>query len=805
MTTTNTAIPATERVNKLREKFLNAKRNVDIERARTYYQMFYKSDELKDDPQIIAMAKLFRRHMETRTIYIEEGQLLAGSFGRRQRAVPFYPETTGPELIKEYRKLPNREIDPFDYSEEDRLELEDMVNFMGRQSLRKKVFEQLSPAEKSLFLQDPENDPNTVTNVFAIDSAVNGPGGHINPDYQTVLEIGFEGIRERINHRMTQAQAEKDQSAIDFLNACLISIEAIEIQSRRYSELAGELAKQESDPVRRAELERLSQICARVPMKPAQNFYEACQAVWFMFIGIQLEAYQKCFSVGRFDQFAYRYYKHDIENGLMTRAEAQELLDCLFIKFPETNHINSESYNQSAAGFPAQQQFVVGGQTPDGREASNELSYQLLQATMNTRFHQPSISLRICDDTPDALIRKACELARLGTGHPSFFCDNVIIDSLMFKGIALEDARDYGIVGCSSVQPTRKDKGAHNAGYLNIAACLEFTLNNGWWRKGNRQMGLTTGDPRTFETFDEFMDAYHRQTGYLIKVYTDATVKAEEIARDLCPTPFLSTFVQDCISRARDRSAGGAWYNSGCTARAVGLATVADSLAVIKKLVYDDKKITMDELLKALDANFEGYGDLLKMIDEIPKYGNDDDYVDMLARQVTDFYSEETEKHRSLYGGRFHPGFSSISANVPYGWAVGATPNGRRHFEPISDGASPCHHMEKEGPTAVALSCSKLFHRGMSGGSILNIKFSPSTVQGEEGLDHFTAFVRGAINAGIWHMQFNIVDTETLRDAQVHPENYPDLLVRVAGYSAFFTGLPECLQEDVIDRSVMTI
>ncbi|MDR2503694.1 MAG: glycyl radical protein, partial [Deltaproteobacteria bacterium] len=707
--------------------------------------------------------------------------------------------------LKEYKKLPTRSIDPFAYSEEDRKELEDMVLAMNRDSLRKKVFNALSREEKSLFLADPDNDPNTVTNVFALDSAINGPGGHINPDYQTVLEIGLSGIRERAEQRMEQAAAEKDQPAIDFLNAAIISIDAMGVFAKRYSDLAKELAAKEHDKTRKFELLRMADACARVPMQPAQSFYEACQSLWLLFIGIEMEGYQKCYSVGRFDQFAYPYYKHDIENKVITLGEAQEMVDCLFLKFPETNHVNSESYNQSAAGFPAQQQFCCGGQTVDGKDASNDLTIHCLQASINTRFHQPSISLRVWKGTPDKVIRKACELARLGTGHPSFFCDDTIISSLQSKGVSLADARDYGIVGCSGVQPTRKDKGAHNAGYLNIAACLEFTLLNGHWRKGSRKMGIDTGDPTKFKTFEEFMRAYREQTAYLINVYTGATIKAEEYARDLCPTPFLSTFVQDCITRARDRSAGGAWYNSGCTARAVGLATVADSLAVIKKLVYEEKKFTMAELLKAMDADFKGYDDMLHMINSVPKYGNDDDYVDNLAREVTDFYSEETDKYRALFGGRFHPGFSSISANVPYGWAVGATPDGRKAFTPLSDGASPAHHMDKEGPTAVALSSAKLNHKGMSGGSILNIKFSPSTVKGDKGLDKFVSFVKGAIAAGIWHMQFNIVDTETLRDAQTHPDKYPDLLVRVAGYSAFFCGLPECLQDDVIDRSVHVI
>lgn len=796
---------ATARVNKIRENFLNAKRNVDIERARNYYKMFYKSDELKDTPQIIATAKFFAHHLDNRTIYIEDGQLIAGSFGRAQRAIPFYPETTGPELLREFKKLPNRLIDPFEYSEEDRKELEEMVNFMNRDSLRVKVFKELTGKQKSLFLLDPENDPNTVTNVFALDSAINGPGGHITADYQTVLKLGLLGIKEQAEHRMKQAVAEKDEDAINFLKATIISIDGMVNFAKRYADLATELALKESNPVRKEELEKIAEACTNVPANPARNFQEVCQCVWLLYIGITMEAYQKCYGLGRFDQYAYDYYKSDIEKGTLSEEGAQELLDCLWMKFPETNHINSESYNQSAAGFPAQQQIVVAGQTLDGEDASNELTLQCIQATMNTRLHQPSLSIRVWEGTPDEVVRKGCELARMGTGHPSFFTDDVCISSLVSKGISLRDARDYSIVGCSSIQPTRKDKGAHNAGYLNIAACLEFTLLRGYWRKGKRNMGIDVGDPRGFETFDELMEAYRKQTSYLIDIYTGATVKAEEFARDLCPTPFLSSFVQDCITRARDRSSGGAWYNSGCTARAVGLATAADSLAAIKKLVYDDKVVTMDEFIKALDADFEGYEDLHQKVLDCPKYGNDDDYVDELARAITDFYSEETDKHTSLYGGAFHPGFSSISANVPYGWAVGATPDGRKAFTPLSDGASPTHGMDVEGPTATALSNSKLNHDGMSGGSIWNIKISPSTIAGEEGLDKFTQFVRGSIEAGVWHMQFNIVDEATLREAQVKPQEHRDLLVRVAGYSAFFTGLPEGIQEDIIDRTVIEI
>jgi formate C-acetyltransferase len=428
-----------------------------------------------------------------------------------------------------------------------------------------------------------------------------------------------------------------------------------------------------------------------------------------------------------------------------------------------------------------------------------------LQSSMNTRLGQPSVSLRMWDGTPEPLYRKACELARLGTGHPSFFCDETIIPSLLNKGVLLEDARDYSAVGCSGVQCTRKDKGGHNAGYMNLASCLEFVMHDGFWPYGQNQKSIRTGDPRGFKSFDEVMAALRRQMAHLLEVYTKTTVKIEGVIRDLCPSPFLSSFVQDCVSRARDRSDGGAVYNFGMTSRAVGLATVADSLAAIKKLVFDDKSVTMDEMLQAMKDDFKGHERVLELIGQCPKYGNDDDYVDDIAREVTKIYSEEQDRFRSMFGGRFNPGFSTISANVFCGDIVSAMPDGRNAWTPITDGISPAHNVEKNGPTAVALSSAKLYHEGLSGGSILNLRFSPMTVAGEKGLDMLTSYVRGLHDAGVWHAQLNVVDTETLRDAQKNPNKYPDLLVRVAGYSTFFTGLPEVLQNDLIERSIYSL
>ena len=795
----------TQRVKRLRERFMNCKPNVDIERAVIYDRIFKKSDELKDEPLIVARAKAFKIFLNERTIYIEDDQLIAGSFGKRPRAFPIYPESVGDDLIAEYRKLPIREIDPFEYSEEDRAVLEELLPRWHESSLRQKVFPQMSAEEKNLFLMDPKNNIVKGTNIFTLDVPLYGPAGHITPDYQTVLAEGFEAIKARAEKRLEQAEKQGDQKGINFLRAAIISCEAICEFAKRYAKLAREMAEKETDQKRKEELLVMADVCEHVPAKPARTFHDVLQAVWFMFIGIQMEAFQRCFSNGRMDQYGWPFLKADIEAGTTTMEKAQELLDCLWMKYPETNYINSEYYSHIASGFPSQQQIIVGGQTRSGEEASNPLSYMCIEASIHTLLHQPSISVRFCEDTPDSLIEKACELARLGTGHPSFFNDKRCVPALMDKGISIEDARDYSSVGCASIQPTRKDKGSHNAGYINVAAAMEFALHDGYWKLGGRQMGLKTGDARKFESFDQVLEAFEKQLGKMIEVYSKAAVRVERAHQELVPTPYISCFVQDCIGNARDRSDGGAIINSGMTPRGIGLADVADSLAAIKKLVFDEKVITMDELIDALNADFAGYEPLRQMlINKAPKYGNDDSKADEMAQKVVDIYVRETNKHRSLFGGRFHPGFSSVSSNVPYGTAIAALPNGRKEFTPLADGCSPSHGVDLTGPTAVAISAGKLNHEGMSGGSILNVKFSPATVTGDEGLKKFAQYAKGALQAGVWHMQFNVMNTEEMRKAQVQPQEYRDMIVRVAGYSAFFTGLSRQLQEDVIGRTEHT-
>ena len=792
----------TERVKRLRERFLTYKPNVDIERAVIYTRLFKESDDLKGYPQIMAGAMAFAQFLKERTIYIEDDQLIAGSFGRKPRAFPIYPETQGDDMVAEYRKLPTRPIDPFEYPVEDQVILEEKLHKWHGTGMRSFVFGDMPLEDKRFFLNDPEHNIVGGTYIFSLDVPLNGPAGHINPDYQTVMEIGFQGIKARAEARLEEAIAQKDEEGINFLKASIICCDAITDFGHRYAALAREMAAEEKDEKRKKELLSIAEACERVPGLPPRTFQECLQALWLTYVGIQMEAYERCFGCSRLDQYGYPFLKADLEAGRITEAEAQELLDCLWMKFPETNYINSEHQSYVVSGFPSQQQIIVGGQTPDGKDATNLLSYMALQAFINTGLHQPSISIRYFEGTPDDFIEQACRLAREGNGHPSFFNDLRCVPALVYKGVSLEDARDYCSVGCASIQPTRKDKGTHNCGYINVASALEFALHDGFWKKGNKQISIHTGNAADFKSFDEVMNAFEKQMAYMIDVYSRSAVKVEQAHRAICPTPFISSFVQGCIEHARDKSAGGAMINSGPTPRGIGLADVADSLSALKKWVFDEKKYTMQEVLDAMDKNFEGNEEMRQTLaNKTPRYGNDDDAADEIAEEVVRIYGEETDKHRSLFGGRFHPGFSSVSANVPYGWAVCALPDGRKEYTPLSDGNSPCHGADVNGPTAAAISCGKLRHELMSGGSILNIKFNPSTLEGEEGLHRFAEYVKGAMNAGVWHVQFNVVDADTLKDAQVHPEDHKDLIVRVAGYSAFFTGLSDILQEDIIGRT----
>ena len=673
--------------------------------------------------------------------------------------------------------------------------------------------------------------------------------GHVTVKYWEVLEIGFEGI-------MGKAQAELDHCNVGdgdyarkshFLEAVILSCQAVMDYAARYAKLAQEMADQTSDPVRKQELLIISANCSRVPAKGALSFYEACQSFWFVQQLIQMESSGHSISPGRFDQYMYPYYKKDMEQGIITREFAQELMDCIWVKFNDLNKCRDAASAEGFAGYSLFQNLIAGGQNKEGEDVTNDLSIMCIQASMHVHLPAPSLSVRVWNGSPHEFLIKAAELTRTGIGLPAYYNDEVIIPALQNRGLSLEDARDYNIIGCVEPQKAGKTEGWHDAAFFNMCRPLELVFSNGM-DKGE-MVGIPTGDVAQMKTFDEFFDAYKKQMEYCISLLVNADNAIDVAHAERCPLPFLSCMIDDCLKEGKSVQEGGAVYNF-TGPQGFGIANMADGLFAIRKLVYEEKKVSMEELKEALAWNYDkgldvqSAGDMTEMImkamqkagrevdastaegllktfigmkpgeqktqrfkeihdmiDEVPKYGNDIPEVDYFAREVAYTYSKPLQNYHNPRGGQFQAGLYPVSANVPLGGQTGATPDGRYAHTPVADGVSPSAGKDVKGPTAAATSVSRLDHFIVSNGTLFNQKFHPSALSGREGLEKFVALIRSYFDQKGMHMQFNVVDRATLLDAQEHPEKYKHLVVRVAGYSALFTTLSRSLQDDIIRRT----
>ena len=667
--------------------------------------------------------------------------------------------------------------------------------------------------------------------------------------YEEVLAIGYKGIIDK-------AQAELDKCQIGdgnyvkkshFLNAVILSCQAVIEYAERYAELASQMAAECTDPVRKQELLRISQNCSRVPANGATSFYEACQSFWFVQQLLQVESSGHSISPGRFDQYMYPYYKADLDKGVITRESAQELLDCIWVKLNDLNKVRDAASAEGFAGYSLFQNLIVGGQDKYGNDVTNDLSVMCILASMHVHLPMPSLSIRVWNGSPHELLIKAAELTRTGIGLPAYYNDEVIIPALLNRGLTLEDAREYNIIGCVEPQKAGKTDGWHDAAFFNMCRPLELVFSNGM-DKGE-QVGIQTGDVIQMTTFEEFYDAYKKQMEYCISLLVNADNAIDVAHAERVPLPFESCMVDDCISRGLSVQEGGAVYNF-TGPQGFGIANMADSLYAIRKLVYEDRKVTMKEYKEALAWNYdkgldeqsvkdmsemilkgmqEGgmnvtedtakavlttvmrlkpteeqlrrFTEIHHMIDEVPKYGNAIDDVDYFARDVAYTYTRPMQKYHNPRGGQYQAGLYPVSANVPLGGQTGATPDGRYAHTPVADGVSPSAGKDVNGPTAAATSVSRLDHFIVSNGTLFNQKFHPSALAGREGLEKFVSLIQTFFDQKGMHMQFNVVDRETLLDAQKHPEKYSHLVVRVAGYSALFTTLSRSLQDDIIRRT----
>ncbi len=837
MRTFNTEdIPRTERIDKLLDDLFAKMPEIEADRAVLLTESYKQTEDL---PNVKRRAMAFEHILENIPITIRDNELIVGSATKAPRSCQVFPEYSYEWLEAEFDTVETREADPFHISEETKRALREVYPYWKGKTTSELATAYMAPEARLAI----EHNMFTPGNYF-----YNGVG-HVTVDYGKVVQIGFKGYMEILENELNKANVyDSDYSKRhEFLESCLISCRAAINYARRYANLAYEKAQKCTDPTRKQELMQIAKNCAKVPENGADTFYEACQSFWFVQMLIQMEASGHSISPGRFDQYMYPYYKADIEKGILTREFAQELLDCIWIKLNDLNKVRDAASAEGFAGYSLFQNLCAGGQTRDGLDATNDLSFLCIQASMHTRLPAPSFSVRIWNGTPNEFMIKCAELTRTGVGLPAYYNDEVIIPALMSRGVTLEDARDYNIIGCVEPQASHKTDGWHDAAFFNMCRPLELVFSNGV-DKGV-QVGLKTGDVLQMKTFDEFYDAYKAQMKYMIQLMVNADNAIDVAHGERGQLPFVSMMIDDCIARGKTIQEGGAHYNF-TGPQGFGIANMTDALNAIRTLVFDKKLVSMAEFKDALLHNYgrgltpkaaknataevvknladmgkpvtkaqieeicrmflagtsskedvARYDKLLEMIDELPKYGNDIEEVDLFARDVAYVYTREVEKYYNPRGGQFHAGLYPVSANVPLGEQTGATPDGRLANTPIADGVGPRSGSDRLGPTAAANSVAKLDHGIASNGTLYNQKFHPSALSGIEGLKNFVSYIRAYFDQKGMHMQFNVVSKETLLDAQKHPENYKSLVVRVAGYSALFTTLSRSLQDDIIART----
>ena len=790
----------TDRMKAFREEVLDEKPYIDAQRAVLATQVYREN---QNQPRVMVRALMLQKILENMSIYIEDKTLIVGNQATKNKNAPIFPEYTMEFVLNELDLFEKRDGDVFYITEETKQQLRDIAPFWENNNLRARG-EALLPEEVSVFME---------TGVFGMEGKLNAGDAHLAVNYEKILAFGLKGYEERVKDLKAKLDL-TDPDSIDkniFYKAVLIVIEVVHQFAQRYSKLAQELADKEKDSKRKAELLEISRICAKVPYEPATSFYEAVQSVWFIQLILQIESNGHSLSYGRFDQYMYPYYIKDIQEKVITKDEALELLTCLWIKTLTINKVRSQAHTLSSAGSPMYQNVTIGGQTPDKKDAVNELSFVVLQSVAQTRLTQPNLTVRYHKNINKAFFDDCIEVMKLGFGMPALNNDEIIILSFINWGVKEEDAYNYSAIGCvETAVPGKWGYRCTGMSYINFPRVLLCAMNDGVDLTTGKRFTKGYGYFKDMKSYEELLSAWDKtvreMTRYSV-IVENAIDKASE--RDV-PDILCSALTDDCIGRGKTIKEGGAVYDfiSGLQ---VGIANMADSLAAIKKLVFEEKKITPTQLWSAILDDFQSDENKriqAMLIDEVPKYGNDIDYVDNLVVEAYDSYLDEIKKypntryHRGPIGGIRYGGTSSISANVGQGMGTMATPDGRNAYEPLAEGCSPAHNADKNGPTAVFKSVAKLPTEKITGGVLLNQKMTPQMLSTEENKQKLEMLIRAFFNRlHGYHVQYNIVSRETLIDAQKHPEKHKDLIVRVAGYSAFFNVLSKKTQDDIIGRT----
>lgn len=793
----------TSRMNEFREKVLEKKPYICAERALLATEA-YKLNQ--NQPAVMKRALMLKNILEKMSIYIEDETMIVGNQASSNKDAPIFPEYTLEFVINELDLFEKRDGDVFYITEKTKEDLRSIAPFWENNNLRAKGAA-LLPEEVSVFME---------TGFFGMEGKLNSGDAHLAVDYQTLLEIGLRGYEERtrkLKSKLDLCVPENIDKYV-FYKAVLIVIDAVKTYADRFSILAKELSKKATGK-RKEELLEISQICSRVPYEPAQSFREAVQSVWFIQLILQIESNGHSLSYGRFDQYMYPYLKADLENNNITEDKAVELLTNLWIKTLTINKVRSQSHTFSSAGSPMYQNVTIGGQTPDKKDAVNKLSFLVLKSVAQTRLPQPNLTVRYYNGLDPKFFDECIEVMKLGTGMPAFNNDEIIIPSFIDLGVKEEDAYNYSAIGCvETAVPGKWGYRCTGMSYQNFPRILLAVMNNGVDVTSGKRFVQGYGYFKDMKSFEELQDAWDKSIREITRLSV-ITENAIDLAseRDV-PDVLCSTLTQDCIGRGKTIKEGGAIYDfiSGLQ---IGIANMADSLAAIKKLVFEDKKITPQQLWDALQDDFtseENQKIQRMLIDEAPKYGNDNDYVDQLVVTAYDSYIDEIKKYpstrynRGPIGGIRYAGTSSISANVGQGSGTMATPDGRKAKTPLAEGCSPAHAMDKNGPTAVFKTVSKLPTHEITGGVLLNQKVTPQMLSTEENKQKLEMMIKTFFNRlHGYHVQYNVVSRDTLIDAQKNPEKHRDLIVRVAGYSAFFNVLSKATQDDIIERTEQTL
>lgn len=788
---------STTRIQRFRQQLLDIVPAVCTERA-VLTTKAYKAHEM--DQIVLKRAYMLKEVLENMTIYIEDETLIVGNQACENRAAPIFPEYAMDWVVRELDDFEKRTGERFIISEENKQVLRDIYPYWKGRTLQDKGYASYPDKAKMIY------DLGIIRNEGNITSG----DAHLAVDYDTVLKKGLKDYRARTQKKLDELNTANpdEMKSFYFYRAVLIVIDAVECYANRYADLAEELAGK-AEPARAAELLEMARICRKVPMEPAHSFHEALQSVWFLHVILQIESNGHSLSFGRFDQFCYSCYKNSLMDG-EDPAYLDELLENLWLKTLTVSKIRSAGHSRFQAGNPMYQNVTIGGQTIDGKDAVNELSFAVLRTVARVRMPQPNLTVRYFSGMSHEFMAECIECIRLGFGMPAFNNDEIIVKSLTDRGVTLEDARSYSAIGCVEVGvPGKWGYRCTGMSYLNFPKTLMTALNDGVDVNTGKKICEGIGHFEQMESFDDVMRAWDKTARQLIRIGVTLDNCADMVVEQEVPDILCSALVDDCIERGRHLKEGGAHYDI-ISQLQVGIANLGDSLAAIKKLVYDEKKISRSQLWHALMTDYEGEEGqrIQRLLLDAPKFGNDDDYVDQLIVQGYDTYLDEIKNYRNTrygrgpIGGGYFAGTSSVAANVPQGAGTCATPDGRKWGEALAEGCSPAHSKDKNGPTSVFKSISKLKTDQIFGGVLLNQKVAPALLEKEEDKLKLEMLVRTFFDVlHGWHVQYNVVSRETLLDAQKHPEKHQDLIVRVAGYSAFFNILSPQTQNDIIART----